>query len=381
MAYWNPSPLGSRSMTEGSAAAAVRVPKRRARLDVFQAARQDLGGGGGAAIHQHGQRSAKGFGAGEDHELEREAAQVLGAQLETGLVGEPSGDTHGEAADAAGLPRRSMTKPRQSRHPLMASSMVLASPSGSRKILNRTEADVLRQAAPLAPDGRRRQVAQADDLAAGGGAVEVDGDLAVGAIQEFDGDGGTGSAFEASQDGAAQAEVEQGRVLELLLDSRYHGSDLGIADAQDLPAGFDAFGGRGRAFIDGGNDGAAVEDAQVDPGVGFAAIRGGIEVVVDGGGKDAEVGLLQASHHVVEDFANGVGGLGGFDFGAQFVVHGLPVEAAEFGVPVFVADRGPDLLEGFDAGGAVGGLAGGGGCGGDCQHEYPGTVQHASTIA
>ena len=136
----------------------------------------------------------------------------------------------------------------------------------------------------------------------------------------------------------------------------------------------------GEPFIDGGNDGSVLQDAQVDAGAGFA-VRGGIEIVVDGGGKDAEVGLLQASHHIVEDFANRIGGLGGFNFGAQLVVHGLPIEPAEFGVPVFVANRGPDFLEGFDAGGAVGGLAGGGGCRGERQHEYPGTVQHASTIA
>jgi len=57
------------------------------------------------------------------------------------------------------------------------------------------------------------------------------------------------------------------------------------------------------------------------------------------------VGLLEAREHVGHDGAGVSGGGGGFDFGAELVVDGLPIEAAQLGVPVFVADGLPDHFE------------------------------------
>src|ERR1019366_8867488 len=354
-------------------------------VEVFQSARQDLRRGSGAAVHQHGQRSPKRLRAGEDYEFDGEAAQVLGAQLKAGLIGKPSGDPHGQTTDTARIAAHVDYEA-----PAVPASFDglfhgLGEPFGIEEDVEPHVSDIPRQPAPFAPGGQRGHIAQAHDLAAGRCAVKADGDLAAGAVQKFHGDGGTDAALEARQHGAAQVEVEQGRVLELRLDSRQHRRDCSVPNAQNFPPGLDAFGGRRRSVIQLRYDSVTLQDAQVDAGVGFAGVllrlvRGSIQVVVDVCGKDAKVRLLQPSQHVVEDFANLIRGLGGFHLGAQFVVHRLPVQAAELGIPVFVANRGPYLFEGLDVGAALRGrhgLAGGGDRAGDGQREYLGAVQHA----
>ena len=74
-----------------------------------------------------------------------------------------------------------------------------------------------------------------------------------------------------------------------------------------------------------------------------------------------------------------------FDFGTQLIVHGLPVQAAEFGVPVLIPHGLPDVLERIDIGLTVRGaefrLAEDQGGPGADQHDYPKAADHSSTVA
>ena len=85
--------------------------------------------------------------------------------------------------------------------------------------------------------------------------------------------------------------------------------------------------------------------------------------------------LLQAFEHIADGVADGVadfGGGGGF-FGlrTEFGADGVPVESAGLGVPMFVVDGLPDVVEGGELalalvgghGGGVGEKGGGQGCG------------------
>jgi len=60
------------------------------------------------------------------------------------------------------------------------------------------------------------------------------------------------------------------------------------------------------------------------------------------------VGLLEAREHVGHDGAGAAVVAAASTLGRSFVVDGLPIEAAQLGVPVFVADGLPDHFEGID---------------------------------
>ena len=97
----------------------------------------------------------------------------------------------------------------------------------------------------------------------------------------------------------------------------------------------------------------AIHDAQVEARVaiqrsGLAVVVFLIQFLIRFARDDAEMRLFQPAHHVGHDGAGFVHGGGFFDFGAQFVVDGLPVHAVQFGIPVLVAHGFPDLLEGID---------------------------------
>src|SRR5690242_5779335 len=58
--------------------------------------------------------------------------------------------------------------------------------------------------------------------------------------------------------------------------------------------------------------------------------------------------LAQASHHLTHRLAGLLHGGGALDLRPQFVVNRRPVDAAEAGIPVLIANGGPDQFEGFD---------------------------------
>jgi hypothetical protein len=60
------------------------------------------------------------------------------------------------------------------------------------------------------------------------------------------------------------------------------------------------------------------------------------------------VRLAQASHHLAHYLARLLHSDRALELGPQLLVYTDPINAAEAGIPVLVADRGPNELEGFE---------------------------------
>ena len=115
-------------------------------------------------------------------------------------------------------------------------------------------------------------------------------------------------------------------------------------NAHHLPAGLYPGAGGGEIGIDFGNDGVAVQYANVETGrTGTGHVT--IYIVIDRRRKNGEVGLMQAAQHFTQHGACFVHRLRALDARKELLMNGGPIEPAGFRVPMLVADGGPDLLE------------------------------------
>ena len=91
----------------------------------------------------------------------------------------------------------------------------------------------------------------------------------------------------------------------------------------------------------------SVEHPHIQAGGSAAApfTGAGIHIVVNIIRNDGEVRLAQASHHLAHYLARLLHSDRALELGTQFVVYADPVDAAEAGVPVLVADGRPNELE------------------------------------
>ena len=116
------------------------------------------------------------------------------------------------------------------------------------------------------------------------------------------------------------------------------------ADFLDDPSRLDARSGRGEPWRHVRHDHASIDhpDLQAQHA---GPVVGVLEVLLQLGGDDREVGLMQSLERVVHGVAGLGHGPGMLDLGSQFVMDGLPVETAELGIEMPVADGLPDDLE------------------------------------
>ena len=91
-----------------------------------------------------------------------------------------------------------------------------------------------------------------------------------------------------------------------------------------------------------------LEYTRIQAQVRGAASPALVEIAINAGRNDGEMRFAEPVHHFGHDGAGLRHGGSSFDLGPQFIVHRDPVDAAKAGIPVLVADGGPDELEGFD---------------------------------
>src|SRR6266404_8672695 len=137
MAYWKPSPLGSFSMTDGSAAEAVRVPKIRARFRSFRPPAKISDVDADAPSTRIATGPANTLARGFTTKL-RLVSRMYSAPSRC-----PAVSINHPAIPIAitpsppGLPRRSTMKPSQDEHDWTASPNAPMIRGGSRNMLNR----------------------------------------------------------------------------------------------------------------------------------------------------------------------------------------------------------------------------------------------------
>src|SRR5713101_1361143 len=112
----------------------------------------------------------------------------------------------------------------------------------------------------------------------------------------------------------------------------------------------DSLRGRWRTIFNGRHERVVVEHPDIQArGAAAARFTGtGIQIAVNISGNDGKVRLAQASHHLAHHLTRLLHSDCALELGPQFVVYADPIDAAEAGIPVLVADGGPDQLEGFD---------------------------------